>query len=608
MFLIEGQRGAILHTGDFRAEPWFLDSIVRNPFLQPYLYQGPDSVPFTISKTLEAIYLDTACVLSPLAVPTKGCATSGLIELMKVFPSSVYFFINSWTWGYEDVLKAIAQSFQSKIHVDRYKYSIYQHLSDPFLRLITTRDSSSTRFHACERFHRCEYVMVDNEQDNYSNAVSHMGKRVIYVNPVSMGSVSWDLYLRDTKARLNAGEEINNLLVPLSRHSPLPELQAFVSLFRPRRVVPNTLDPRLHGLDWACTDRMFADHIHPSAATPSDSGRVSGGLSDILLPHAQDDGDVALKNLVGNGAADAAARWADGGKLLKKLDVVRSYLDAEQNAVIDRLLGISKPAPLVRATSAPTRQDKGKGKAIAPRYGRESDGDTDFSDSDDERGRTAHLLFASLAGIEEKENAWWVSSSPSQRVSDVDVLPEQPAPVAGPSSRKSGGGSGEPRGGDASRRKNRLLTPVSSPIRPRPMKPSPLQMKMKPLQPSPPLSTPQRFRKLSPIGRGYTLGSPIYILSSSPQAMHSSHGLPVGKGLASESATKGDKPRAPSSTRSLLTKTNSQIIHRQVPAVETTPVAKKAGHKASRIELKPISHSPFFTPKKNGEPHRLICQ
>jgi DNA cross-link repair 1C protein len=326
-------------------------------------------------------------------------------------------------------------------------------------------------------------------------------------------------------------------------------------------------------------------------------GRVSGGLSDILLPQAQDDGDAALKNLVGNGAAEAAARWADDGKLLKKLDVVRSHLDAEHNAVIDHLLGISKPASLVGATSAPTRQDKGKSKAITPRYGRESDGDTDFSDSDDERGRTAHLLFASLAGIEEKENAWWVSSSPSQKASDVDVLHEQSAPIAGPSSRKSGGGSREPQGGDASRRKNRLFTPVSSPIRPRPMKPSPLQMKMKALQPSPPLSTPQRFGKLSPIGRGYTLSSPIYILSSSPQAMHSSHSLPGGKGLASEPPTKAGKPRASPSTRSLLTKTNSQIINRQAPAVETTPVTKKAGHKASRIELKPISHSPFFTPK-----------
>lgn len=107
-----------MHTGDFRAEPWFLESLTRNPYLQPYLYpheaQSVFSKP-TLSTTLEAIYLDTACVLSPLAVPSKDRATSGLVELMKLFPQSAYFFINSWTWGYEDVLKAIARAFQSEV-------------------------------------------------------------------------------------------------------------------------------------------------------------------------------------------------------------------------------------------------------------------------------------------------------------------------------------------------------------------------------------------------------------------------------------------------------------------------------------------------------------
>ncbi|KAF5341200.1 hypothetical protein D9611_005904 [Ephemerocybe angulata] len=111
MFLVEGDKGAVLHTGDFRAEPWFLESLTRNPFLQPYLYserQGP------INKTLEAIFLDTACVLSPAQVPTKAAATSGLVELMELFPQSANFFLNTWTWGYEDVLKAVAKAFQSK--------------------------------------------------------------------------------------------------------------------------------------------------------------------------------------------------------------------------------------------------------------------------------------------------------------------------------------------------------------------------------------------------------------------------------------------------------------------------------------------------------------
>ena len=83
-FLIEDAQCAVLHTGDFRAEPWFLDDIRRNPFLQPYLappevHEGamleqsevkcPGSPLF---KTLDAIYLDTESLLTiDEEVPTK---------------------------------------------------------------------------------------------------------------------------------------------------------------------------------------------------------------------------------------------------------------------------------------------------------------------------------------------------------------------------------------------------------------------------------------------------------------------------------------------------------------------------------------------------------
>ncbi len=42
-------------------------------------------------------------------------ATCGLVALMKLFPDSVYFFLNCWTWGYEDILKEIAIAFQSRV-------------------------------------------------------------------------------------------------------------------------------------------------------------------------------------------------------------------------------------------------------------------------------------------------------------------------------------------------------------------------------------------------------------------------------------------------------------------------------------------------------------
>jgi hypothetical protein len=79
-FLIEGPKGAVLHTGDFRAEAWFLESLTRNPLLQRYLPpQDQEYVPsnprepppIALSTTLEVIYLDTACALSNLQIVTK---------------------------------------------------------------------------------------------------------------------------------------------------------------------------------------------------------------------------------------------------------------------------------------------------------------------------------------------------------------------------------------------------------------------------------------------------------------------------------------------------------------------------------------------------------
>ncbi|KAI0081463.1 hypothetical protein K474DRAFT_1566449, partial [Panus rudis PR-1116 ss-1] len=256
MFLVEGAKGAVLHTGDLRAEPCFLESLTKNPFVQKYLAPTGNVPPSNgVSQTLEAIYLDTACMFGMNEVPPKvgDEATAGLMSLLELYPPETYFYINSWTWGYEDILKAIARHFQTKIHVDRYKHRVYSSLTrEPFMQSILTRDPSITRFHACERFDRCDFVKVDGRASHTAS-----GRHVVYVNPVTMNAEKWKAYVQETKAQLRRGEEVNTLLVGLSRHSPLPELQRFVSLFKPRRVVPNTLVPSLGGLDWACIPSMF---------------------------------------------------------------------------------------------------------------------------------------------------------------------------------------------------------------------------------------------------------------------------------------------------------------------------------------------------------------
>ncbi|EEB93685.1 hypothetical protein MPER_07624, partial [Moniliophthora perniciosa FA553] len=243
-------------------------------------------------------------------------ATQGLIALMKLYPPTTLFFINAWTPGYEDILKAVTRAFGSKIHLDRYKYKICTHLRhDPLLKALGTTDPESTRFHACERFDRCHVVSVDQGDEELSDSAREK-KRVVYVNPVSsMTPEIWENYQIATKERLLSvsmedREEVSCLLVPLSRHSPLPELRSFVSLFRPKRVIPNTLEPKLQGLDWVGIEQVFKDCLTPSSESRIPSApTLDLGLLKRLLRTQQSDkkwdqyeeDDTALKNLVDSG-------------------------------------------------------------------------------------------------------------------------------------------------------------------------------------------------------------------------------------------------------------------------------------------------------------------
>ena len=283
---------------------------------------------------------------------------------------------------------------------------------------------------------------------------------------------------------------------------------------------------------------MFSHCLHPSAqALPSlaSSSQLRLGVTrhDRLTVDAQNDVDVALKNLVGDGAADAAQRWADQGKLLKKFAVVRDYLGKEERNIVDKLLSNDRSTKPVSGPDPPEERtfgDKGKGKGTkaARYYARESEEDTDFGDSDDERGKTAHKLFASLAGIDEedKENTWWFSSPSSQ---NVDIGQEL--------LNADDQGRGEPVGNGAWRL-NRLTPVVSSPIRAttnksgsksRNVTPRQSQLsgrvrkkvvaknKASPSTPRTPILSKCIMRSTgSVVGAGHSLASPICLLSSSP--------------------------------------------------------------------------------------------
>jgi len=140
-----------------------LEQLARNPLIQKYI---PDPFPrHTVPteegsplKTLETIYIDTAAMMQATEVLSKEEASTNVIELMEHFPDTTKFFINAWTWGYEDVLKAIARNFSSKVAyillIVRSTKGSYRYTSTATSTIFITE--SATRFSRLLRLKRLE--------------------------------------------------------------------------------------------------------------------------------------------------------------------------------------------------------------------------------------------------------------------------------------------------------------------------------------------------------------------------------------------------------------------------------------------------------------------
>lgn len=129
MFLIESQVNAILYTGDIRctfeakldrllflinlmlyaAEPWWVNTIIRNPIVIPYTCG---------LHTLDKIYLDTTFASKNdlhREFPTKADGLSELLTKISKYPASTIFHFHAWTLGYEEVWIALASALGSQV-------------------------------------------------------------------------------------------------------------------------------------------------------------------------------------------------------------------------------------------------------------------------------------------------------------------------------------------------------------------------------------------------------------------------------------------------------------------------------------------------------------
>lgn len=103
--VIEGQGKAILYTGDVRCESWFVNAITRSPALIEYTCG---------IKTIDTIYLDTSFI-DDIPFQTKAEGIAQLLHKVTRYPKDTVFYIQAWTYGYEDVWIALSKALNSPV-------------------------------------------------------------------------------------------------------------------------------------------------------------------------------------------------------------------------------------------------------------------------------------------------------------------------------------------------------------------------------------------------------------------------------------------------------------------------------------------------------------
>jgi hypothetical protein len=190
----------------------------------------------------------------------------------------------------------------------------------------------------------------------------------------------------------------SNQLVPLARHSSLPELKSFVALFRPKRIVPNQLIPSLLGLDYACMPAMFGPHLEPGGAELirediRTTGILKPDLWDSLVLEVK---DVQAENVTGRGAKELVWLWEEfqPEDVLKKPDMEELKGD---DSLLGRLLTYLPPElanqlrvnlPQIKARHARKIRDT----ATSVEAWGESSSQTFDGGSQDESWLAAHFL------------------------------------------------------------------------------------------------------------------------------------------------------------------------------------------------------------------------
>ncbi|KAF9438603.1 hypothetical protein BGZ76_006502 [Entomortierella beljakovae] len=243
MFLIQDDRSSILYTGDARNELLDLQALSNWPVFSPS------------AQRIDRLYLDTTyCHQEFLEIPSRR-------------PRLAHYYIDTWTFGYEDIWIALSKAFRSKIHVTTYLYELYEAIDDlisPKILPHLTADGTAARFHSCRLGSTCRYGGVG--ENATSRELIRIQPNVFWFSSMmterrrqqdtkcaanSRNAIQGDSHSFKTKEKLPPSIGKRDDLcyyINYGFHASLSELRQLVEIVSPKTIFPCVLhrDPIFH--------------------------------------------------------------------------------------------------------------------------------------------------------------------------------------------------------------------------------------------------------------------------------------------------------------------------------------------------------------------------
>lgn len=261
LFLVESNTKRVLVTGDIRAETWWIESLKKNVYLQPYI---------TGQSTLDNIYLDTTFGYRGepyIEIPPNEDGISAVIQLLMLYPkdeSDIQVYFKDLVLGFEEAWALIVSASNGTLHISDSGIKKRHQLMDsgnyivPYggvLNQVTgDPNPNNLNFHVCNEEKCCsrKKFKIRVKQCIDFNVVDFVGSLL----PVNLEHLSQSeregITILDHTSKgyeiceyrgrqwLKVGNELlpSDIKLVFSRHSSYTECKTLVDLFKPIQVYP----------------------------------------------------------------------------------------------------------------------------------------------------------------------------------------------------------------------------------------------------------------------------------------------------------------------------------------------------------------------------------